>query len=383
MNKDIELKLSSLLREDATPKEICQYLCECFHSPAQELFKEKKYYLSALIYMGFYKEALSLITHEVVGSQEFPWKHFLFLLWRLHITPSEDCLKSVCEGAEEQGQTDELGTIRAWDTWDPRFQRFHLDGIEKRKMAYQENINDLKDRAHFYRSQRLYGEEKKLLKKLLSLCPDSEKIQSQLQEVEELWSLDVISKAPLHEISPAVDIGRWLKESPQETLESSSDLGRESLIPPLDFSKKISSKDCREVESEAQAQVLLQFIKEKEICRENPTLLYNLALFFKMTENPHFCLKLLEGAKGFSIDWLRIEALIDAEQYLLVLDEISFLEGKYYDKPETSFASLYAKAIAFQHLGQNSMAIELMEKIIRVKPHYRSAHEYLKDWREQ
>ena len=381
MNKDIELKLSSLLREEASPKEICQYLCECFHSPAQELFKEKGYYLSALIHMGFYREALSLITHEVMGSQEFPWKHFLFLLWRLHITPSEDCLKSVFEGTKEQGQTDKLGTFRAWGTWDPRFQRFHLDGLEKKKMAYQEKINDLKDRAQFYRSQRLYGEEKKLLKELLSLCPYSEKIQSQLKEVEELWSLDVISKAPLHEVSPAVNIERWLKESPQETLENSSELVRESPTLPLDLSKKRSSKGSQGVESEAQ--VLLQFIKEKEICREDPTLLYNLALFFKMTENPHVCLKLLEGAKGFSIDWLRIEALIDAEKYLLVLDEISFLEEKYYDKPETSFASLYAKAIAFRHLGQISMAIELMEKIIRIKPHYRSAHEYLKDWREQ
>ena len=372
MIKDIELEISSLLSAEVAPRGLCQHLCERFLSPANSPFKEKNYYLSALIHIGFYKEALSVLMNEMQNnSKEFPWKHFLFLLWKCNVTPSKKSLSAIFKGAKEQDRIEELSTIRAWESWDPRFKQIHLHIANKKKKEFQEKVDALSDRVHFYRSQRLYGDEQKLLKRLQLLCPQNQEIQKQLKEAEELWSLDVISNAPLHELTPKTNHTKPNQEPSQTTAPP---------LPLRDLLRPPEATDSQEMKDSALH--LFEFITEKRRPSQNKDQLYNIALFFKVVDQPLLCVQTLEGIDNLAADWLRVEAHIDARQYILALDAISHIEKKYHDNPETSFASTYAKALTFKQLGQTAKAIELMEKIIRIKLYYRSAHEHLKDWKE-
>lgn len=340
---DVEIEISCFLVMELNSQIIAQYLCEKVDSSEYNL-DEKLTFLNALIHMGFYEESLSVITTWTQHSKYFPWKQFLFLLLKLQVPPAKKWLNLVFEGAEQSKE--DLSALRDWETWDPRFKEARSTVNNIKKEEYWQKCRDLQDKSLFFRSQRLYSEEKETLEKLHRLCPTDEKIKNQLKETQELWSKEVISKAISNQEN-------WLASRP--------------------------SKTKRDQELEKQASHLFEFIREKESLDEGQ--LYNLALFFKFVEFPNHALRILEGIQHFAADWLRVDVYLDSQQYVIALEEASKNERKYSENPETSFASIYAKAIALRHLGQVPAAIELMQKITKVNSNYRSASQYIKDWK--
>ena len=343
MTKDAELKISSLLTLKSDLKSMIKEFTQEIQS--QQEFSEQQALLIGLINMGFYKESLSMIIHIINESQNFPWKLFLFLLWKLDISPSKKHLDAIFKGAKEQDQLEELVSLKYWETWDPRFKAIRLHTEKKKKKESKETQDkQLSKASHLTTSSK----RQKISTPPAPLSPQEKKvkeIKEHLKNVEKLWLKNTSSKNP----SKKRDMPAWV----------------------------IPQKKDKNLEK--QALHLFHFIKEKKISDEKQ--LYNLALFFKFTENPQLCLQLLEKVQSLSADWLRVEAYLDAQEYLMVLEEASKIEQKYASHPETSFATTYVKAIAFRYLNQISSAIQLMEKITRIDPHYRATHLHLKDWK--
>ncbi len=349
MATDVEVEISSLLLMEPDPSCIAHNLCQKIQASEYD-FNEKITFLNALIHIGFYKEALSSILdlwREY--PKNFAWKPLLFLLLKLEIYPSQDLLDTVFEGAYQQNSIDELGAIKKWEVWDGRFKEAHLTAQKKKQKELQEKGAELQDRAQFLRTQRIYDEEIALLQRLSALFPKNQNIKTQLKEAESLWSKAVISKASYNKDS-------WL-HSPKRSSKST---------------------DPWEKQCDHWLQFILDTVQEKRNMKKKQ--IYHLGLFFKFIEAPHHALKVLKNLEGFAVDWLRIDIYIDSEQYILALEEISKVEKKYAEHPETSFAANYSRGIALKHLGQEPAAIEFMKKIVQVKRDYRSALQYIKDW---
>ena len=345
MATDVEIEISSLLIIESNLENVGKQLSERANSPEYNR-NEKLTFVNGLIHMGFYKEALSaIVTCYVNHPKHFPWKQLLFLLFKAQIQPSEEWLQVIFEGAKEEKNSEELSAIEEWESWDQRFREVRLKTANQKKKERQKKFKELQDKVKFLRSQRLYDEEIQVLHQIRALYPNYPKITTQLNEIRELWSKEVIFKASTHRTNWLTSTGTHVKRDP---------------------------------ELEKQADHLLEFIKENKDLNEGQ--LYNLALFFKFIESPKQSLKILESLQNFAADWLRIDVYLDSEQYVAALDEISKLEQKYPDNPETSFSAIYARAIALKHLGQTPAAIELMQKITKVKLDYRSARQYIKDW---
>ena len=340
MTLSIELKISSILSMNLSPQKLSEHLSKEILS-SQYSLHEQDSLISALIQMGFYKQSLSIIIRRIKNSQPIPWKQLLFLLWKFEVSLSQENIDAIFRGANEQNQMEAL-SFKQWEVWGSRFKELRLDMQDKRKKEHQKTLQQLQDKFDLLYSQKLYDEAKKISNQLKSLSPQNKAINEQLRDIRNIWSKNIISNSSRNKrlIFPVPKEDQQLQEL---TLE------------------------------------LFKFIREKNISDKKQ--LYNLALLFKFVEAPSFSLKLIEGLRGLAVDWLRVETYLDDQKYLMVLEEIYKIEQRYFDNPDTSFSVVYTKAIALKHLDQIPAAITLMEKITHIKPQYRSALLYLKNWK--
>ncbi|PWU14553.1 MAG: hypothetical protein C5B49_13070 [Bdellovibrio sp.] len=79
--------------------------------------------------------------------------------------------------------------------------------------------------------------------------------------------------------------------------------------------------------------------------------------------------------------WTRMEALLQARQFLHLLEAIDRAALQFTDHPEATFALLYYRAQALAGLGQRFPAIEIMESLVNHQPNYRSALTLLRLWK--
>jgi hypothetical protein len=136
--------------------------------------------------------------------------------------------------------------------------------------------------------------------------------------------------------------------------------------------------------SGADEEMLKCFLLEGEkLAVENREIALDLALAFWFLEDHNRALEILAWAPaGRAHDWLNAELLFASRRFVEALELLNTVEVKYVEDPESTFAVSYLRAQCLKELGQHASALEIMQSIVHIRPHYRSAHALILQWTE-
>lgn len=202
----------------------------------------------------------------------------------------------------------------------------------------------LRDEVLTLRAQQMFDQEKALLIKMEKIFPGDREISNDLKNHRELRAMDVLSRH--------------------------SPIGRSLRVPE-------SSPGAESQQLSAQLRSSFQ-----ESLATEPTLAFDFAVASYMIDDFETCLELLSKLDlSLEQKWFQLEVKLKCRRFLDVLSDLTKIEVEQSADPETFFATAYLRAQAFWGLEQKHTAIEILENILAVRPHYRSGATLLDIWR--
>ena len=301
-----------------------------------------QFMIAAGLYAHFFKQMKKIAA----DGGKFPWAQFAEALGRGGVRPGQAEIEAILKGAETQNAVHDLLKSFQLDVYDRTFgeRRGLLRGDQAKQLT--ERKQALKEKLMFMRANRLFEEEAKVLEEFQALFPDEQELAGEREAFQIRWAREVVANSA-----------------------SVTDLTSD-----LQWKVDALSEDQLTVKS-----VIVQ--RAIELATEKPRLAHDLAVSLHMMDFNAEALQVLErGAPTHANDWLRLELMIQARQFVNALEESSRLEVKYASEPEAAFAVVYARARALKGLGQNAQAVDLLRSLVRIRPHYKSAHSLLLDW---
>lgn len=123
----------------------------------------------------------------------------------------------------------------------------------------------------------------------------------------------------------------------------------------------------------------------KDISKNKSELIYDFAILFTFLDLNEMALQLIDLSSQPTkpMQWLRLELLLNIEDFFRVLSEAEKMEADTHKSPDDKFALIYIKARAYNSLNQKSQAVDLLKSIIRIRPNYRSAQSLLTEILEE
>lgn len=347
MPSPLEAEIGHLMRDLKNPRAVAEELANRWRL---NLFspEEQDDCAQFMLTAGLYPQLFDQISRLLSGDGRVPWGQFAEAIARSGSRPSESLIKALIKGAESQGALEELLRARQLDLFDKKGllkeKREELVGLREGKIL--EKKEDLKERIEFMRANRMIEEEVKLVEQAAELFPEELEIRKQKDSLDIRVAQEIVAKSS-HYDDPLRELRRHI----------------ESLTPEQEQIKKLITE------------------RAKELAQKDQRLAADLAMSLHTMDFHNEAIEILALAPDSpSVDWLRLELMIHARQFVTVLEESTRLETKYANDPEGPFAATYARARALRELGQTEMAIELMESLVRVRPQYKSAQSLLLEW---
>jgi hypothetical protein len=299
-----------------------------------------------LLRSGQWPALLSQCEKLLKDAKTLPWTFFTEVILELDLELSENEINALLEGAKAQDSLRCLATVAGAETWGDEIIEMRNAVWAERAQALEQRRSDLRDRLEYARNQRLFEEEERVHAEYEMVFPFDTELKSNKKSFEERRAREVISKGIRHE-KTEIDFEENLAALPADQMAAQEDL-------------------IKSVKSRARA---------------NPKMAYDLALFLAFMDLPWEALGILRlHPDSPAVDWFALDLLLKSHRYLDALDEAGRLEIKYASESETTFAAIYARAQALWGLGQKTMAIDLMRSVVKVRPHYKSAHSLLLAW---
>lgn len=237
----------------------------------------------------------------------------------------------------------------AFDSYLPEITKMRQKYQAQQKDQLKKKKQSLINKLELMKAQRLVLEEEHVLNELFLIFPRDTTVQKAQKEHKEKWAREVIGHHGQR----------------RET---------------KDFLQNLKQKLTPEQES-ARNDLFSQAISK---AKSEPVQAYDLALMFSFMEFHEQAFELLQYAPDSkSKDWLQLEELVKARQFLSALEMAERLEIEYANQPETTFSIIYARARCLWNLGRKSTAIELMRSIVKLRPNYRSARALLSAWEDK
>lgn len=320
-----------------------------------------------------------------------PWVYLAEAIGQVRIKPLPGETTAIRKGASEQNREAQLLKSYQLDLWDLSFPQrrselkrgsgqtqkageSHAEESESEtkkqppsdspsmtekdsRQLLQEEKAMLYEKLQFMRDNHMLEQEAQILNELLALYPNDAELGLAKKDLQIRWAKNVIasSTSKKNENLSMLRGGTW----PEDNIES-------ALIKSLVIDRSI------------------------ELASEYPERAYDLAIGLKFMDCPKEALEVLELQKKqppdkiksslMPTDWLYLELLLEARQYLRAFEETKKMEVQYSAAPETAPAIIYSRAQALWGLGQNEPAIELMKTLVRIRPDYKSAQSYLALW---
>jgi hypothetical protein len=309
-----------------------------------------------LIHSGLHARLMKVAYRLVPQNTKLPWAALCEGIGELRLSLSETEAMSIVDGARAQNAELEIAHSRKLELQQPIFKEIRARFLSERAMQVETRRKELKDKIQYMRVGRMYSQEEKLLKEIQAIFPEEKEYAQERDDLELRWAREVIAKSANPGTMPTSDL-RWRidKLTPEQT-------SAKSLI----------------VERAKQAALSL------------PKMAYELALSLHFMDFNSEALEILDAAQprpeapiagpSLEIDWLRLELMLQARQYVNALDEAGRLELAYAGEPDSAFAVVYARARALRGLGQDTMAIDLLRSLVKIRPHYKSAYSLLLEW---
>ena len=343
MAANIELEIQNQLIAH-TPFEVMEHLLS-YAKEAEVLSPDEiQAIFTFFIKIGAYQSVLQLcLENFAIEKFATPWHLFIEALTLSALPVDQKTISSAIKGILETNSEMEACRSQMWDRYRQEFSRWR----ELRKVQFAEKHADTKfkllDQLTYFRSQRLYDQEKKLLQRLFKMFPTDETVSKFYREHKERYADEILQK----HIKPKV-----------------KKLNIDETDPELD---KMSASFGEEL------------IRKSE---SDTDMAYELAVSALMHEQYEAGLKIIEKAPpGKARYWLKLELLLGAKHHLELLHSLPEIELCYAEDSETFFATAYYRAQAIWGLGQNHLAIEVLESLLESRPSYRSGLSLLSRWK--
>ena len=351
-----ESEINALLRDKLTPRQVAEELVQRWR---RRILSEAEQTDCAqfLLASGFYPLLFEQILNCTIDRLRLPWAQFVEGLGRTIVKPDELEWRAIVEGAETQdGAIEDLFKSPYLDILDSH-DRSLIARREKLRKDQRQELEDkktaLKEKLLFMRSNRLFDQEKQVLEEIQALFPEEPEFAAERESFQIRWAHEIIAKAK-PDSDPA---------GSSTNLHSDLHWKLEKLSP-----EQLATKN-------------LIVERAKELVKKNQHVAYDLAIGLHAMDLNFEALEILElGEKKSSSDWLKLELMILARQFVDALDHAGHLEVSYADDPDAAFAVIYARARALYGLGQVPMAVDLLRSLVRIRPHYKSAQSLLMDW---
>ena len=346
----LEVEISSLLNSYGDPVLVADELIRRWD---RNLLSEPEQNDCAffLVASGLYIRLFEQIVRLTEDDRALPWTALAEALGRGRVPLSAAECKALLEGATAQDALESLVQSKSiGPAIDPsllaNFEKERLAAEIRRTAAITQRRLALKERLEFLRTNRMSEEEAKTLREIDQLFPNDPDFLFEKEAFELRWANEVIANSTTS--SDATKDLRWKSEY----LNSEQNLGKELIVE-----------------------------RAIDLARENPRRAYDLALSLHFMDFHTEAIDVLEySTDQVKVDWLRLELFIHGRQFVNALDHASYLEVKYATLPDTAFAVVYGRARSLMGLEQKTMAIELLRSLVRIRPHYRSAHSLLMEW---
>lgn len=345
MPTPLESEINTLLREKKDPQLVAEDL---IYRWRHRLLNEEEQIDCAqfLLAAGLYRHLFTEIHRLILESEKLPWAQLAEALGRMGFKPDDYEVHALFEAAGSQNAVAHLLRSRQLDLYSRTFGEKRAELHDSIKRAIFDRKQALKDQIQFMRAQRLYEQELKLIEELEALFPSEVDAQEEKNELRLRWAREVVANA------------------------------RTATDPALDLERKLEYLSPEEENVKA-----LLVERAHEIAKQKPELAYDLAIGLNAMGFAREALAVLEHAEPApAVDWLKLELMIGARQFVSALEEATRLEETYASEPETIFASTYARARALHGLGEAASAIDLLRGLVRVRPNYKSAQSLLLDW---
>lgn len=343
-NNALELEIRNLLLSKVSPHDIVERLMVRFYE-SQFSIEDRRLTMAFAWNSGYIQLALDYFPDFFNARQLIPWAWFAEIMAKAKTPMNSDWSEALVKGARRQEQMDDLTLSHSWDHQIPEIPQWRKD-VERRRLEFLDRQRQkLFEKLAFFRNEQLAEEERRLLDLLKKMYPLDREIDRLEQEFEERWARHIITKHS------------GQQDHFSERTEMQWSAGVAQAVLPM----------CQEME---------------RVVKIMPHLTYEFAVALVCMDLETQADALISQPMDEATDWLRAELLLRARRFVDGLDHLTGLELRYCNDPETAFAITYLRAQAFWGLGQSSRAIELVQTLVSVRPHYRSAASLLKQWTE-
>lgn len=349
MSTFVELEIQNLLNETSDLNEVATRLISSLESSPDQISLDNINALARFLNLSGRHVQLASFVIKNIDNEGFPipWPYFLEALGHASLEIDEKVMNALIEGIQEGESENEAARSQALNKhsallgeWrSNRKYRIHKDFLSNKKNLLEQMIT--------LRTQQLYEQEKVLLDRLQKLYPGDSEVAHEVREHRQRHALEILARR-----SP-----RARDPKPEE----------------------LSPKDP-EVEKALLA--LLQSLRDH--AEEEPSVAFDFAIAAFMFEGYETALDILQFCEpSESLDWLRMEILLQCRRFIELLNEIAHVELAYAHEPETFFATAYLRAQAMWGLGQKHTAVEILEGLLASRPHYRAGSALLSIWSGQ
>ncbi len=341
-----ETEIAALLREHKDPRKVADDLVTRWrHRVLSEA--EQIDCAQFLLASGLYPLLFEQIERITLERTRVPWAQLVELLGRSGLKPDELEVRALVDGAESQdGGVSELFRSPYLDVLDETLAERRRKLRAEKDREIEEKKSAFKDKLQFMRANRLFDQEKQVLEEIQAQFPEEPEFAAERESFQLRWAREIVANA-----------------APETDLTSDLHWKLDKLTP-----EQTAMKD-------------LIVARARELAKAKPALAYDLALALHQMDLNADAIEVLDfGYTSGASDWLRLELMILARQFVNALDHASKLEVTYAGDPDAAFAVTYARARALYGLGQSSMAVDLLRSLVRIRPNYKSAQSLLLDW---
>lgn len=331
-----------------SPQFIALELSEKLYSESQIHPSDEQAFLVFLLNAGLYQELATFIQTKYLDSDlALPWDFLIEALLKGQFKNLFALLPLLEEGATAQKAFFKLANSPELQLQNHKFKIISQQKDQILQIAYDQKKQSLYSDLHELRNHGLAKAEIEHLQKMLVSFPEDLEIQKAIDDQIENQARERIERYLFR--LQNTNRPPPLFETPDEPLPE-----MEQCLLDL---KKIYSQENQE------------------------TSLYDLALSLFMFEDYQGALETIERISSqLNTDWLKAECLLKLGKNLELMQWLNELELNYLNDPETIFASSYLKAQALWKLGQATLAINMLKKLVEKKPQYRIAQVILNEW---
>lgn len=339
-----ELELRTVLRKKRDSKELVATIIRRILDSSLS-WEDKRAFWHFLFVSGRESTLVQGLIENLKSKARVPFDLLIAVCAKNDVPPTPLALEALLKGVSKQTASDELLSSTGWDAHDKRIVQIRQNRLRAKMAEQKEFKQNLLDKFEFLRTQRMAEQAGRVLRRLIQLYPEDPELQKMKGHFEEDWARNVLA-------SHVADLN--------------NDTFDRTLTAP----------------STADTNMLKCFAEYAElVCIDGRSAAPDLALIFIFMEDYNHALDIIAWASPSpAVEWLKVELLLLARRFIEALEQLNHLEVKYSQDPESTFSVSYLRAQCLYALGQQASALEILRSIVRVRPHYRSAHALILDW---